>query len=50
MLLEDAGLLAERRRLVLPVVRRPDRELELILRPCALGTLNVTAAAISSPR
>ena len=35
MLLEDAGLLAERRRLVLPVVRRPDRELELILRLCA---------------
>src|SRR5215208_4905915 len=35
MLLEDAGLLAERRRLVLPVMRRTDRELEMILRLCA---------------
>jgi hypothetical protein len=31
MLLEDAGVLAERRRLVLPVVDLPDRELELIV-------------------
>src|SRR5262245_995528 len=32
MLLEDAGVLAERRRLVLPVVDLADRDLELILR------------------
>ena len=29
--------MAERRRLVLPIVRRPDRELQRILRPCGDG-------------
>ncbi len=37
VLLEDAGVLAERRRLVLPIVDLPDRDLELILGRCRAG-------------